>query len=89
MAIYLFFKIIAIFCTIAVNNRIMAMAAKTKKRMTKLFSHPLFIYTLIIYYSTMLGSSRPRCFFLSTPLRMMPMIRAAMPKQASMTRGHV
>ena len=40
-------------------------------------------------YSTMLGSSRPRCFFLSTPFRMMPITKAAMPKQANMTRGHV
>ena len=48
MAIYLFFKIIAIFCTIAVNNRIMAMAAKTKKRMTKLFSHPLLLWQFLI-----------------------------------------
>ena len=37
----------------------------------------------------MLGSSRPRCCFLSTTFRMTPRMRAAMPKHASITSGQV
>lgn len=37
----------------------------------------------------MLGSSSPRCFFLSTALRMIPMTSAAMPRHASMINGAV
>ena len=37
----------------------------------------------------MLGSSNPRCCFLSTAFRTMPRMRAAMPKQASITNGQV
>ena len=37
----------------------------------------------------MFGSSSPRPFFLSTPLRIMPSMNEATPRQANITRGHV
>lgn len=48
----------------------------------------LFIaFGLMIYL--MFGSSSPRCFLASTRFKMTPMMRAATPKQANMTNGHV
>ena len=41
------------------------------------------------YYSVMFGSSRPRCFLRSTTLSRRPRSSAAIPRQASITRGAV
>ena len=49
----------------------------------------LVIESYLHNYSVILGSSRPRPFFLSTTFSTKPRIRAATPSEASITNGAV
>ena len=41
------------------------------------------------YSSVMFGNSKPKCFLASTLFKITPMMRAAIPKHANMTKAHV
>ena len=67
---------------IGISNAIIAKAVGIIRFISVQFSDKMHHYL-------MLGSSRPRPFFLSTTLSTSPRIRAATPSEASITRGAV